>query len=99
MPRKVSGTPSRPNRKPKKRAPARVVSPVVPSAREPAPERPRSEPSPRPATGSLRPAAGRVRAAGAPVVDYHYVVEDLKRVGLIALAMFAVLVVLAVFLR
>lgn len=92
MPRKVSGTPSRPHRKPKKRAPARVVSPVVPSAREPAPDRPRSE-------VSLRPAAGRVRAAGAPVIDYHYVIEDLKRVGLIALAMFAVLGVLAVFLR
>lgn len=92
MPRKVSGTPSRPHRKPKKRAPARVVSPVAPPVREPGPQRPRAEAGPRPPTG-------RLRAAGAPVVDYHYVVEDLRRVGLIAVAMFVLLGVLAVFLR
>ncbi len=99
MPRKVSGTPSRPHRKPKKRAPARVVSPLAAAVRETAPERPKAAERPPRSEASLRPAAGRVRAAGAPVIDYHYVIEDLKRVGLIALAMFAVLGVLAVFLR
>jgi len=95
MPRKVSGTPSRPHRKPKKRVPTRVASPASPIAtpvRAAPSERPRAE-------APLRSAAGRARAAAAPVVDYHYVVEDLKRVGIIALGMFAVLGILAVFLR
>lgn len=48
---------------------------------------------------SRPPAAVKARAVAAPVVNYHYVVEDLKRIGLIALALFVVLGVLAVFLR
>lgn len=94
MPKRVSGTPNRqPSRKPKKRAPApRVASPAAtPTVREV--ERPQQAESIR------RPLSTRVRAAAAPVVDYHYVINDLKRVGLIALAMFVVLGLLAVFLH
>ncbi len=53
-----------------------------------------------------RPAATRAAAPAAPVApepaqpanlaeEYHYVITDLKRIGLLAAAMFALLVVLA----
>ncbi|MDP2936999.1 MAG: hypothetical protein Q8O86_10980 [Dehalococcoidia bacterium] len=93
MPKRVSGTPNRPHKKPKKRAPGRVVAPAATPIRTAAPERQRVEMSSRP------PAAVKARAAAAPVVNYHYVVEDLKRIGIIVLALFVVLGVLAVFLR
>ncbi len=92
MPRKVSGNPNRQPRKPKKRGPAQAASHGPASVRQPLAERPRAE-------SLVRSYAGRGRAPAAPVVDYHYVVDDLRRVGLIAVAMFAILGVLAVILH
>ncbi len=92
MPKKVSGTPHRQPRKPKRRVPVQAEAPSAAPIREASVERPRAE-------SPSRSYSGRVRAPAAPVVDYHYVIEDLKRVGVIAVAMFAVLGVLAVILN
>ncbi|MDP2728493.1 MAG: hypothetical protein Q8P59_13245, partial [Dehalococcoidia bacterium] len=87
-----SGAPNRQPKKPKKRAPTRVDSHFAASVRVASPERTRAE-------SPLRPAPVRTRATAAPIVDYHYVIQDLKHVGFIALGMFVVLGVLAVFLH
>ncbi|MDP2660140.1 MAG: hypothetical protein Q8R28_05385 [Dehalococcoidia bacterium] len=92
MPRKVSGNPNRQPRKPKRRGPAQAASQSSASIRQTPAERPRAE-------NLARSYSGRGRAPAAPVVDYHYVVDDLRRVGVIAVAMFAVLGVLAVILH
>ena len=92
MPRKVSGNPNRQPRKPKRRGPAQVAPQSPAAVRSTLAERPRAE-------NLARSYAGRGRAPAAPVVDYHHVMDDLRRVGLIAVAMFAVLGVLAVILR
>ena len=92
MPRKVSGNPNRQPRKSKRRGPAQAGSQIPASVRQPLAERPRAE-------VLARSYAGRGRAPVAPVVDYHYVMDDLRRVGIIAVAMFAVLGVLAVILH
>ncbi len=92
MPRKVSGNPNRQPRKPKRRGPAQTASPTSAPMRQALAERPRTE-------AIARSYAGRGRAPAAPVVDYHYVIDDLRRVGLIAVAMFAVLGILAVVLH
>ncbi len=72
--------------------PVRETSASAVPVRQAPVERPRVE-------TSARTYVGRVRALAAPVVDYHYVIDDLKRVGIIAVVMFAVLGLLAVLLH
>lgn len=101
MPKRVSGTPNRQPRKPRRRAPAASSTPSMPLAEKARPvetERPKAATSTRSESAVARPGP-RVRAQAAPVVDYHYVIEDLRRVGVLALAMFVVLGVLAVLLH
>ena len=93
MPKKVSGTPHRQSRKPKRRVPVQAEAPSAAPISETPVERPRVE------SPSRSPYGGRVRALATPVVDYHNVLEDLKRVSIIAVAMFAILGILAVLLR
>ncbi len=88
---------SRAARKPAAQAQAPAPAPVAdavatrPAARPARPPRQAAAPATQPKSGSQ----ASVPSAAALAEEYHYVIGDLKRIGILAGSLFALLVVLA----
>ncbi len=91
----LPGQEPRPARRPARSGPAIPIGTVVPPVELPRPEPADAAPAPGPRPRSVvspRPYRGP-RSSNAPLItDYHYVLDDLRRIGLLAGVAFAALI-------